>query len=706
LSEANYQLWISDCGLRITAPPIRNPQSAIRNLHHRRALITSLTLLLGAALSFSGCKEPEAAKDSRTQQERLQRAERGAALIDAATAQLADLPSAVDTELRPPTVILDSTKSMNRQDVLAIAVANPNAPGNPVNLIGVPGQNGRFKGVGVRSGDILKYYIVEDETIDEERRQAGLARQLAKELTIAQVIDDNTLLIEGSLPEQVLFPAKLEIWRNVDDRLEEINDKLVRYAEWRLPALGWEPSPDEQVFVQIVAWLNQWLRQSEPKTDWQREALLDSLDPQLLANEELKAMLTAPALAEQVFDPYDGRLLQEAVWLRDISRWAQGDNFNDLARATALFDWTVRNIQLEPDENAPPRRHWRTLVEGRGTAEERAWVFALLCRQQALDVVMLEIPAAEGEQASGPQPFWLPALVLNDQLYLFDTRLGLPIPGPGGEGIATLAEVQQDDALLRQLDVGDARYAVNAEAAKKAVARVVASPFELSRRARQLESKLTGDNHLVLSIAPSDVAKQLKEVPELGGVKLWDTPFRTLRDQLVLGKTARLREALAFEPFAMRPLLWKARMRHFQGRRQRDAKSQEDAIDDHREATQLYTRVRPLDTKIARLSSAEERRVDTTVKQNATYWIGLLSFDVGKFEVAADWLGRSGLGDADSPWSAGARYNRARALEAQGKFEEATKLLEEDTSPQRQGNLLRAKMLRARAEKEKAEESK
>jgi len=101
------------------------------------------------------------------------------------------------------------------------------------------------------------------------------------------------------------------------------------------------------------------------------------------------------------------------------------------------------------------------------------------------------------------------------------------------------------------------------------------------------------------------------------------------------------------------------------------------------------------------LSSAEERRVDTTVKQNATYWIGLLSFDEGKFEVAADWLRRLSLGNANSPWSHGARYNLARALEAQNQFEEAAKLLEEDTSPQRHGNQLRAKLLRLRAQEAK-----
>jgi hypothetical protein len=606
---------------------------------------------------------------------------------------------------------------MNGQDVYALAVANPNIEGNPVNIIGVPLQNGRFKGLGVRSGDIAKFYIVKDETVSEE--MAGYSRQLAKELTIAQVIDDNTLLIEGSLPQQVVEPAKLEIWRNVDDRLEEINEKLVRYAERRLPPLGWEPSPDDKVLIQIVSWLNQWMQQAAPKSDWQRDPMLDSLDPKLLANEQLKTMLAAPALATQDFDDYDGRHLQEAVWLRDISRWTQGSDFNELARATALFDWTIRNIQLVPDEAAPPHRPWRTLADGRGTAEERAWVFALLCRQQALDVVILELPAeggvliADGPKAdsgSGPsdlsyQRFWLPALVHNNELYLFDTRLGLPIPGPSGEGVATLAQIQQDDALLRQLDLEDAPYPVTADAAKNVLAGLVASPFELSRRARQLESKLTGDNHLVLTVAPSELAKQVKAIPGLAGVGLWDKPYRTLHEQLTLDQTQRHREAIAFEPFAKRPLLWKARMRHFQGRRDRDAKSDEDAIDDHREAADLYTSVRPPDARLARISSADERRVDTLAKRNATYWISLLSFDEGRFAVAADWLGRSNLGDAESPWASGARYNLARALESQAKFEQAAKLLEEDTSPQGHGNRLRARTLRAIAEKAKANQS-
>jgi hypothetical protein len=674
-------------------------------------------------LGLIGCGDPQATSDTRSQQQTLRRADRGEALIDAAVSQLADLPAAVDVELRPPTVILDSTKSMNGKDVMAIGAANPNTPGSPINIIGVPEQNSRFRSLGVKSGDILKFYIVEDETVDEERRATGFSRQLAKELTVAQVIDESALLIEGSLPEEVLIPAKLEVWRYLDDRLVEIHEKLSLYAERRLPPLGWEPSPDEQMLMQIVAWLNQWLRQSEPKTDWVAGAsnsMLDSLDSSLRSDKQLAAYISPGALAAQAFDPYDGRLLQEAVWHRDISRWAQGDNFNDVARATALFDWTVRNVQLVADDQGAAHRPWQILLYGRGTAEQRAWVFAMLARQQGLDVVMLATQGAEsGERraesqtdsgsppsALGPSPFWLPAVLLDGQLYLFDTRLGLPIPGPGGEGVATLAQVQQDDSLLRQLDLDESPYPVSAEELRQVVAHVVADPFALSRRARQVESKLTGDDHLVLTIVPHELAAEVKAAPGVADVKLWDMPFRTLRDQLTLGKAARLREALAFEPFAMRPVLWKARTRQFQGRREGDAHSQDEFIDDHREAAQLYASktVRPSDRKIAQTASVEERRVIATAKLNATYWVGLLSFDEAKYDVAAHWLGLPELGTAESPWLAGVRYNLARTFEAQENLEEAVKLFEQDESPQKHGNRLRARALKARIDAAKPSE--
>ena len=125
-----------------------------------------------------------------------------------------------------------------------------------------------------------------------------------------------------------------------------------------------------------MAWLNQWIRQSDPKTDWQHDPLIDTLDAKLEDDEQLAARISPEALAARAFQPEDARHIQEAIWLRDISRWAHGDGFDDVARATAIFDWTVRNIQLETDDDSVPRRPWQTLLYGRGTAEQRAWVFA------------------------------------------------------------------------------------------------------------------------------------------------------------------------------------------------------------------------------------------------------------------------------------------------------------------------------------------
>lgn len=147
-------------------------------------------------------------------------------------------------------------------------------------------------------------------------------------------------------------------------------------------------------------------------------------------------------------------------------------------------------------------------------------------------------------------------------------------------------------------------------------------------------------------------------------------------------------------------------MRHYQGRQQgseeQAATQLTDVIDDHGEAAQLYTdrSVRPTDREIAKNQSNDKRRVDNAAKLSATYWLGLLSFDDGRYDVAAHWLGRPELTDEKGPWADGARYNLARAYEAQGKLEEAIPLLEKDTSPQQHGNKLRARRLKARLEEE------
>lgn len=657
-----------------------------------------------AAVVFAGCEQPPSTPRIPSQQARLRQASRSDALLEAALNHLRDLPASISTKLQLPEVVLDSTKSSDGQDVLAMCLANPAVPDGPINFFVVPNRNAWFRRIGVKPGDIVKYHA----GLNKESLEAGFEERIVLELTVAQVPDEQVLIVEGGLNQPVTEPIKLEVWRYVGDRMVEISRQLRRYDVRRLPPVGWQPSPDAAALDQIVVQLNEWLRQSEPEVEWQVDPLLETLDADLKAEEGLKDFISPAALAATMFAPYDGRLLAEAVWMRDISGWAHGSSFESLSRAEALFDWTVRNIQLTDASNAAPERPWQTLLYGRGTAEQRAWVFALLCRQQGLDVVMLGFSGATKEGAasdsSNEKPkFWLPALVLDGKLYLFDTRLGLPIPGPGKKGIATLAEVRQDDSLLRQLDLDGSPYPVTSGQLEKVVAYVVADPFDLTRRARQLESKLAGDDRLALSVRASELTERVKSLEGVADVQIWAFPFSTLNEQLTLGRSARHAAAMTFEPFAWRPVLWKARTRHFQGRKEladeNKRKDAEELIDDHRDASRLYMdkSIRPPDRSIAKLAE-EEQRIGNTAKLDATYWQGLLLFDDGKYDVAAQWLERDELVADGSPWASGARYNLARTLEAQGKLDEAVKLLEEGPSPQQQGNRLRAKWLRERGE--------
>jgi hypothetical protein len=652
-------------------------------------------LAIAFAVALTGCQptptapKKSAGKSSKSPPQRNQRAD---VLFTTVVEQLRNLPSYIDVDLRPPTVVLDAKTSADGQDVMAICGVAPGVEDGPINCIMVTTHNGRFRSLGVKPGDMIKYFVL----YDEDSAETGISQIESLDLTVAQVLDDNTLLFEGGLRMPITEPAKIEIWRYSDERLEDIARAIATYERYRQPVFDWEPSPDSRVINQITERLNQWMRLSQPKVKWTADPLVATIDPEISKDDRLAPLLTPQALADNAIQPHEGRLLQEAVWLRDIGRWSQGDSFDDVARATALFDWIVRNVQLDADDNARPYRPWETLVYGHGTAEQRAWVFALMARQLGLDIVVLELPGDDGK----PQ-FWLPALLADGKLSLFDTRLGLPVPGNDGQGVATLADLQSDPALVRKLDLADTNYPVTEEQLKNVTAAVVADPFDLSRRAAVIESKLSGDDRLALTVNPTAIAAKLNDVPGIAAVSLWNFPFRTIRDQLRVPIEVRRELAMEFEPFAWRPTLWKARALHFQGHEKGDIDSitadPSEVVNDHREAIGIYSspEVRLPDRVLKDLGSEPKIKVYSAAKDAASQWIGLLLFDQGKFDSAADWLSDPRLrSKEDGPWAAGAHYNLGRTLEAQGKTDEAIKIYEADTSPQRHGNRLRARALK------------
>ncbi|MBX3414127.1 MAG: hypothetical protein KF708_15675 [Pirellulales bacterium] len=445
----------------------------------------------------------------------------------------------------------------------------------------------------------------------------------------------------------------------------------------------------QEMMKTIIVRLNQWIDLQKKATaePWQPDAAINGLPP------EFARVIALHDLAAVKFSDLDASFLQEVVWLRNISRVARGHEADPLAQATHLFDWVVRNVQLDADGKEGPRRlPFQTLLVGHGTAVERAWLFILLARQQQLDVVMLALPAKDG---SGKLEPWLPALFENNQLYLFDPRLGLPVPGPGGQGVATLEQVVADESLLRQLDLDEQhRYPIDAARLQGVVALAEASPLYLARRMSLFESQMAGDNRLLLSTDPTDLIARLKNSPHVSDAKLWNYPYEVQNWQGAM--TAPQREALLRDmvPFFAAPVqtpkgavnpLWRGRIHHFKG-----------DFDGEESASFYYQLARPSDDEIEAANlQGELREVYVAGKRDASYWLGLVAFDRGMFEQAEAHLKKRTLEATPSgPWTYGARYNLARTYEELGKLPEAIELYSQDSSPQQHGNKLRGKWLK------------
>ena len=403
------------------------------------------------------------------------------------------------------------------------------------------------------------------------------------------------------------------------------------------------------------------------------------------------------------FPAGDQVTLHEAVLLKDLSRWARGDEPDDVERARRLFDWTVRNIQLAPDNPSQLQLPWETLFFGQGTAIERSWVFILLARYQGLDAALLalEDPADPLHERVRP---WVVAVLSEGNLYLFEPALGLPIPGPDGLRLdesgqlsvrpATLAQVVADDRLLRQLDLDrDHPYPVTSSRLNRVVALVEGSPPYLARRMQLLESRLAGEDRLAVSAAPTAQAERLKRCKHVSEVRLWPLPFEALFQRSWRGEegTAWLAQKMAPFHLGPTPVLRTARLLHLRGRFHGE--------DERDGAGSLYQAARPSDAELQKLRQfdPQDRLVPLLqlAKQSASYWLGLIAFDQGNYVSAEDYLKTRTLDVwPNGVWASGAKYNLGRTYEALKKYPDALRLYQDNsTSVEYLGNLLRAKWL-------------
>ncbi|QEF97003.1 hypothetical protein Mal15_10330 [Stieleria maiorica] len=511
----------------------------------------------------------------------------------------------------------------------------------------------------------------------------------------------------------------------------------------------------EMAQEQIAFHLNGWSATRPPS---------EATEPELA--DTLRDVISADALTERVagrtFLPGDVLHLRDSYLFHSLYTWVDtprldeklltdwfteqrqslgAESVDRLVTATRLFDWTVRNIALEPDDPSAPapqgpefplgmkfqgagyrQSDYQTVMRGTGDGLQRAGVFTQLCRQAGIPAAVLgTIDGTSGEV----KPFCVGVLA-GDEIYLFEPTLGVHVPGPNQVGIATLAEARRDAVVLRRLGIAGLdqfTYPVTKEDAQQCVALLNLSPETISPRMKKLQSGLTGDRRMNVYVDADKIAQQLDAVTGISSVRIWDVPLKTEVYRQVCEQYAQRDPVFAFwymarwammdAGFESARQLTLGRWQHLTGQ---FGDIEEESITG---ARTLYMNQRAPEFEIEDLridvdlqkqyGIRRELGVDSATydqqvaqiqglmrmgKRTATYWLSLLQADDGRLETAEGWLEKRVLPEEQqSFWTPAARYNLARLAEALGKTDKAVEMYKRVGEPQEHGNRIRARLV-------------
>lgn len=242
-------------------------------------------------------------------------------------------------------------------------------------------------------------------------------------------------------------------------------------------------------------------------------------------------------LAASNLTTLDAHYLEACFLFRDIARTLQVPGGRPEDAIAAAFAWVMRHVRVPDSKEVPVwgelvarrgenpnliRMHLEknplppqfVLRRGWGTHLERSLVFCAIVQQLGLPSCLVTLP---GPSADQPR-LWACGVLTHGgkEIELFDPRLGLPLPGPKGQGTGTLSALKSQPDLLTQLSSKPHEYDVTGEQVRSAELHLVPPASALAPRLAVVEQLLGDSLQVRLSVDAADLVKKFEEAVAQG----------------------------------------------------------------------------------------------------------------------------------------------------------------------------------------------
>lgn len=484
----------------------------------------------------------------------------------------------------------------------------------------------------------------------EDSSPGGAAGGSANTRTASQRCDD---LVAGVL--SMVRPENLEISSSPEDVARQLN-------QWYVSCGGADAGDAAHPF---------------PEGDWQR----------LLTAQQRRA-LTLPKFAVR-----DAQDIRDSLLERRTLDFALRSAGDDLQRAVELFHYVVRNVALNDSEAEKlPLTPFHVVLFGRGTAEDRAWVYARLLRQLGIDAVILR-PSSNDSSA---KQRWLLAVLLKGEAYLFDPGLGSPLPSARDDLTAavvqmpaTLAEVLAHPELLDPY--APAQEASGSGGWSSPRVELIGETAHWSRRREELQLALPAGEAVVISGRLAELHERVVSAGQgrwtAENVSIWGYPDSRWDALGQLSDTDADRFGLMRLPFAA-PIEVE---RDPETRQERVLPPQriqfrtrlKQVLGDYDEAVRAYMLIRSrrqLPPQVLALIPADSREayayMHARASHDAFFWAGVCQLEQGDFAAASDTFRSFLEKNRGSPWTAHCLELLALCQFQQGHLTDAVATLE------------------------------